>query len=40
MKMEASFIMNDADGLMEKLENNLRAIPGIQGVETKEVGLI
>jgi elongation factor 1-beta len=40
MKMEASFIMNDADGLMEKLETRLREIPGIQGIETKEVGLI
>jgi len=40
MKMQASFIMNDVDGLMDKLENALRGVPGIQSVETKEVGLI
>jgi elongation factor 1-beta len=39
-KMEVVFVMNDAEGLIDKLEDSLRGIPGIQNVETEQVTLL
>lgn len=33
MKVHATFIIDDIEGIGEKLENALRAIPGVDGVE-------
>ena len=38
--LEVTTIMLDSEGFIEKLENAYAAIPGIDGVEAKEVGLI
>jgi elongation factor 1-beta len=38
--LEVTTIMLDSEGFIEKLENAYSAIPGIDGVEAKEVGLI
>jgi elongation factor 1-beta len=40
MKLEAVFVMDDASGLVDRLEESLRAIPGIQNVETEQVTLL
>lgn len=39
-KLEAVFVMEDAEGLVDKLEEALRGIPGIQNVETEQVTLL
>ena len=39
-KLEAAFIMEDAPGLVDQLEEALRAVPGIQNVETEQVSLL
>lgn len=39
-KMEAVFVMEDAAGLIDMLEEALRGIPGIQNVETEQVTLL
>jgi translation elongation factor aEF-1 beta len=39
-KMEAVFVMEDAAGLIDQLEETLRGIPGIQNVETEQVTLL
>ncbi len=39
-KLEAVFVMEDASGLVDKLEESLREIPGIQNVETEQVTLL
>jgi len=38
--LEITFLMDDTEGIMEQLEEKLRSIPGIQGVETTQVTLI
>jgi elongation factor 1-beta len=38
--LEVTCIMQDAEGIIEKLEDFFRSIEGISNVETKEVGLI
>jgi elongation factor 1-beta len=38
--LEVTTIMQDSEGFLESLENAYAAIPGIAGVEAKEVGLI
>jgi translation elongation factor aEF-1 beta len=39
-KLDAAFVMEDAPGLVDKLEESLRAIPGITNVETEDVSLL
>lgn len=39
-KLEAAFVMEDAPGLVDQLEEALRALPGIQNVETEQVSLL
>lgn len=39
-KLEAAFVMEDASGLVDKLEEVLRGIPGIQNVETEQISLL
>ena len=39
-KLDAAFVMEDAPGLVDKLEESLRAIPGIANVETEDVSLL
>ncbi len=39
-KLEAVFVMEDAEGLIDKLEESLKDIPGIQNVETEQVTLL
>jgi len=39
-KLEAVFVMEDAAGLIDQLEETLRGIPGIQNVETEQVTLL
>ncbi len=39
-KLEAAFVMEDAPGLVDQLEEALRAVPGIQNVETEQVSLL
>lgn len=39
-KLEAVFVMEDAEGLIDKLEETLRAIPGIQNVVTEQITLL
>ena len=38
--LDMTFLMTDTEGIMEQLENKLRAIEGIQGVESTQVTLI
>ncbi len=38
--LEAAFVMEDAPGLVDKLEEALRTVPGIQNVETMQVSLL
>ena len=39
-KLEAVFVMEDASGSVDQLEEALRAVPGIQNVETEQVSLL
>jgi len=39
-KLVAVFVMEDASGSVDQLEEALRAIPGIQNVETEQVTLL
>ncbi|NLX46574.1 MAG: elongation factor 1-beta [Euryarchaeota archaeon] len=39
-KLEVAFVMEDAPGLVDKLEETLRGLPGIQNVETEQVSLL
>lgn len=39
-KLEATFVMEDASGLVDQLEEALRGVPGIQNVETEQVTLL
>ena len=38
--LDITFLMNDAEGIMDLLEEKLRSIEGIQGVESTQVTLI
>jgi elongation factor 1-beta len=38
--LDITFMMNDSEGIMDKLEEKLRAIEGIQGVESTQVTLV
>jgi len=39
-QLEIVCVMNDAEGILDKLEETLRSIPGIQGVESTGITLI
>jgi elongation factor 1-beta len=38
--LDITFLMNDSEGIMDKLEEKLRAFEGIQGVESTQVTLV
>ena len=38
--IEVTAVMNDVEGIIERLEESLRGIPGIQNVENTQVTLI
>jgi len=38
--IEATFVMQDEEGIVDKLEEALNVIPGIQSVETSSITLI
>ncbi len=38
--LDITFMMNDSEGIMDKLEEKLRSIEGIQGVESTQVTLV
>jgi len=39
-QLEIVCVMNDAEGILDRLEESLRSIPGIQGVESTGITLI
>jgi elongation factor 1-beta len=38
--LDITFLMNDSEGIMDRLEEKLRSIEGIQGVESTQVTLV
>ena len=38
--LDITFLMSDSEGIMDRLEEKLRSIEGIQGVESTQVTLV